>query len=135
MLYCSFSSLGHSGFSKKGWQTPNEGTNSYLATRWHCWWRRGRDGGGGEIGSNLFRDFFFFFLRVCFKEKKKGKEEERGEERNSPCCCYSPSLTPEGWRGEESFRQSLVTTAPSTVGCGGWSYVTPNKKDHERQVQ
>lgn len=87
-------------FLKKGWQTPNEGTNSYLATRWHCWWRRGRDGGGGEIGSNLFRDFFSF-LRVCFKEKKKEEGGKRRRKKFSLLLLFSLSY-PRGmaWRGK-----------------------------------
>lgn len=61
-------------------------------------WARRR--GGGEIGSNLFRDFFFFFLRVCFKEKKK---EGGGKRRKKFSLLLLFSLSyPRGmaWRGK-----------------------------------
>lgn len=111
-----------SPFSLKSWSTRNEGTNLYLATRWHCWWRPGRDRGGGEIESNLFRDwiFFFFFFRVCFKKKKCGGGEE-GKKEILLVTAFSLSTT-EGRRRKESFRQPLVTTTQTTVGCGDGAF-------------
>lgn len=64
--------------------------------------------------------FFFFFWGFALRKKNVGGGEE-GKKEILLVTAFSLSTT-EGRRRKESFRQPLVTTTQTTVGCGDGAF-------------